>query len=125
MSEVRAVTPATPSGAAPSRAAALVDALFAHATVGMAFWDAELRYERVNDELAAMNGLAVADHVGRRPTEVLPALGTWLEETLRRVMDTGEAVRGLGIDGETPAAPGLIRHWVADYLPVRDAGGAI
>ena len=106
-----------------ARTAALLDALFAHVGVGIAFWDCELRYERINDELAAMNGVPVSEHLGRRPGEVLPHLGGWLEQTLRHVLDSGEAVRDTDIEGETHAAPGVARHWRATYFPVQGPEG--
>ncbi len=102
---------------------ALLDALFANAPVGLGFWDRELRYRRVNGQLAAMNGVPVEAHLGRRPSEVLPALGPHLEHTLQRILDTDEAVRDMDVAGETPAAPGVVRHWLASYFPVRDPHG--
>ena len=107
------------------RTAALLDALFAHVDVGIAFWDLDLRFERINDELAAMNGVPVPAHLGRRPSEVLPELGGWLEQTLRQVLDSGRAVRDVDIEGETLAAPGVIRHWRATYFPVQEPNGAV
>ena len=101
---------------------ALLDALFAHAPVGLAFWDAELRFRRVNEELAAINGLAPAEHIGHLPSEILPELGERLEAVMRDVLAHGEPVRDLEITGETPSAPGVVRHWIASYLPVH-AGG--
>ena len=43
-----------------------LDAVFAEAPLGLAFVDQELRYLRVNDALAEMNGLAAAALVGKR-----------------------------------------------------------
>jgi len=107
--------------AAPTEA--LLDALFAEARLGLAFWDADLRYRRVSPELAAMNGLSVEDHLGRRPSDVLPQLGPRLEEAFREILDSGEPRRDVEVSGETPAAPGVTRHWLASYVPVRDQAG--
>jgi serine phosphatase RsbU (regulator of sigma subunit)/PAS domain-containing protein len=115
----------SPHPPAVTHADALLEALFANAAVGVGSWDRDLRFERLNRELAAMNGVPISEHLGRRPSEVLPQLGPWLEETLRRVLETGQAVRDLDITGETPAAPGTTRHWVADYFPVRDGGDEV
>lgn len=105
--------------------AAVLAALFAETPVGLAVWDTQLRYRRVNDVLAAMNGLPVEDHIGRRVSDVLPELGPQLELRFAEVLATGEAQRDLHVSGETPAAPGLTRHWLASYFPVRDDDGAI
>src|SRR6187397_3181933 len=101
-------------------ATALVDALFEHAPVGLAFWDTDLRYRRVNASLAAINGAAPADHIGRTPHELLGRLGEEVAVTLGTVLSTGTALRDVEIEGETPAAPGVTRHWSVSYYPVRD-----
>ena len=102
----------------------VLDALFGNAPFGLAAWDADLRYVRVNDVLAAINGPPAREHLGRRPSEILPELGRRLEETFRHILATGEPLRDIDVAGETPAAPGVTRHWVANYFPVRD-GDAI
>ena len=43
----------------------LLDALFATAPVGLAFYDRELRYLKINDTLAALNGVSAAEHLGQ------------------------------------------------------------
>ena len=104
---------------------ALLDALFANAPVGLGFWDSELRFRRVNPELAAMNGFPVEAHIGRRPSDLLPDLGGRLEEMFRRVVETGEALRDIDVAGETPSAPGVTRHWLASYFPVTDGSETV
>jgi PAS domain-containing protein len=49
----------------------LLDALYAHAPVGLAFWDADGRYARINPALAAINGVAPDDHLGHTAPEIL------------------------------------------------------
>lgn len=102
---------------------ALLDALFANAPVGLGFWDAELRYRRVNAALAGMNGLAPDDHLGRTPQEVLGELGVDVERTLRAVLADRVARSDLPFDGETPAVPGAARHFRGSFYPVPDAEG--
>ena len=101
----------------------LLDALFAAAPVGLAFWDRELRYQRVNETLAAINGVPVDDHIGRTVEEVLPEVGPEVARLLRGVLESGEAVVELEVSGETPAEPGVHRTWQASYYPVYDGEG--
>ena len=106
-------------------AGALLDALFSEAPVGLAYWDREFRYRRINPELAAMNGVPAEEHLGRRISEVLPELAPALEPTFREVIETGRALRDLEVTGETPFAPGVTRHWLASYFPVREHGEVV
>ncbi|HEU4742821.1 MAG TPA: PAS domain S-box protein [Meiothermus sp.] len=102
---------------------ALIDRILETAPVGLCFLDTELRYQRVNEALAEMNGIPPEDHLGRRPREVLPQLAETLEPILQRVLEQGEAVLGLEVEGETPKAPGQVRSWLTSWYPVFRATG--
>jgi PAS domain S-box-containing protein len=106
-------------------ATALLDSLYETAPVGLAFVDRDLRVVRINEKLAVMNGLPAADYLGRRARDLLPTLGPSIEETHRRVLETGRPILDVEISGETPAAPGQRRHWLVNHYPVRDSRGAI
>ncbi len=86
-----------------------LDAVFREAPLGLAFVDRELRYLRVNEALAQMNGRPAAEHVGQEVPydEVRGAL--------REVLRSGEPVldREIALDGRT---------YLASYFPVRDGG---
>jgi PAS domain S-box-containing protein len=98
----------------------LLNTVLDQAPIGVALFDRELRYIRVNDALARMDGVSIADHLGKRVSEVLPQLGSDLVAALRGVLLTGEPV-SREITGETPASPGELRHWsvYAYALPLR------
>jgi PAS domain S-box-containing protein len=103
---------------------ALLDTLLARAPAGFAFIDTELRYVRVNDALAAIYGRAADDVVGRLVQEVIPGLPQ-VADALRGVIATGRPVTDLEVSGEAPGGPGLERHWLASYYPVRGAGSDV
>ncbi len=113
--------PAPPAPSDPQHA--LLDAMFMHAPIGLAFWDRELRYRRVNEALAAINGFPVEAHLGKRMPELLGVLGEDLERLFRRIIEQGEVMANVDVTGETPAAPGKVRNWLASYYPVVDSGG--
>src|SRR5204862_5368677 len=110
------------AGARARESLALVDSLFQSAPVGLAYWDHELRYERVNAALAEMNGLTAAEMVGRRVGDVFPDFEPQIEPALRRAL-AGEPTLDVDISGETAAAPGSTRFWRASFYPVRDDEG--
>lgn len=106
----------------------LLDTVFANAPLGLAFWDTELRYRRVNATLAVINGPSPEEHLGRTIVEVLGDQGELAEgvtSLLRGVIETGEPLVDLEVKGQTPAQPGVPRHWLASYFPVRTAAGAL
>jgi PAS domain S-box-containing protein len=106
------------------RSEALLDALFASAPVGLGFWDRELRFVRLNEALARINGLSVEEHIGRRLEDVVPGLDPAVHEAYRRVVETGRPIRDLEVEGSTPAQPGVRRAWHGSYYPVFDERGA-
>jgi len=103
---------------------ALLDTLFATAPVGLAFWDTELRFQRINTTLAEMNGLTIDDHLGRAIHDVLPELSEQISNDLRRVLATGEPVFAEAV-GATPAQPNVASVWSAAYYPVRAADAEV
>ncbi len=99
-------------------------ALYAAAPVGLAVLDRDLRFVRINERLAEINGLSAASHVGRTVREVVPDLADQAEPALRRVL-AGEGVRGLELSGTTRAQPGFLRTWRENWVPLRDSCGEI
>lgn len=102
---------------------ALLDTLLNSAPVGFAFFDRDLRSRRVNNTLARINGVPVEHLLGRTVSEVLPALSGIEDETLRPVLETGEAQTGVEVKGQAPASPDQDRYWLSSYYPVDDTSG--
>ncbi|RBY95387.1 hypothetical protein DQ237_15130 [Blastococcus sp. TF02-8] len=103
--------------------AAIVSSLLEDAPIGFALIDPELRFVRINNELAAMNGFTVDQHEGALVFELLPDLRDGAEPLLRRVLETGEPLRDVQIVGTTPADPDTTRTWLESFFPVRAPGG--
>ena len=101
---------------------AVVDAVFAAAPVGLAFMDTNFQYVRVNDALARINGLTAQEHLGRSLRDVLSdELAHTIEPYHRHVLETGEPILDLAVEGHTAASPDETRNWLVSYYPVRDA----
>ncbi len=94
-----------------------IEAVYGTAPVGLAFYDRELRYRRINDRLADINGVAVEDHIGKNVRDVLPSLADQLEPILEQVFETGEPVLDLEIQGSTLSDPDPERTWLCSYVP--------
>jgi serine phosphatase RsbU (regulator of sigma subunit) len=87
MADAQASPPLVPASARDELDAEL-RALYAALPVGVAFLGPDLRYQRVNEELARMNGRPAAAHAGASLEEVLGPTAAALEAQLRRVMAT-------------------------------------
>ena len=98
---------------------AALESLLVHAPVGFAFFDRQLRFVRLNDVVARINGLPIEAHLGRSVREIAPVNARTVEPVMEQVFRTGEPVVNLEIAGEAPAAPGVRRTWLAGLYPVR------
>ncbi|HEY9803996.1 MAG TPA: PAS domain-containing protein [Leptolyngbyaceae cyanobacterium] len=101
----------------------LLDALLAAAPVAVCFLDRELRYIRINQVLANINGLSIEEHLGRKFCEVIPKMAAELEAQFQRVLDTGEPMVNVEISGETLGTPRNYGYWLGNYYPVRNSIG--
>ncbi len=103
----------------------LLDTLLLTAPIGLAFLDRELRYIRINDRLAEMNGIPVEAHIGRHLSEIVPALLDNVQKVTNRILETGKAVCNYEFSCETTAAPGFQRYWNESWYPMQDSGGKV
>lgn len=102
-----------------------LDWVYQNAPIGLCLLDRDLRYLRINRQLAEMNGRPVEAHLGRMVAELVPALVERVEQVTQQVLTTGKAVTDIEFVGETPAQPGLRRYWNSSWHPVLGNDGAI
>jgi sigma-B regulation protein RsbU (phosphoserine phosphatase) len=101
----------------------LIGPMLDAAPIGFALVDAELRYQYVNSRLAEINGYPVAEHIGRRPSEVFgPELTEAIEAPIREVLRTGVPQ---SLVSESLTINGRERYLVRGRHPVRDARGQV
>jgi PAS domain S-box-containing protein len=96
----------------------LLDVVLASAPIGFALLDRELRYLRVNEALAQLNGESRAAHIGRRAGELQPELGEEREAMLRRVLDEREAVVDVELVRGAQRKGGVDRQLRASFFPI-------
>jgi len=97
--------------------------LYSHAPVGLGQFDSELRYVRINERLAEINGHPVAAHFGRRIDEMVPGVAEICAPIMRRVYETGEPALDIEVRGDTPADPGAERYWLTSYYRAETQDG--
>ncbi|MGI8697826.1 MAG: SpoIIE family protein phosphatase [Mycobacteriales bacterium] len=101
----------------------LLDTLMTSAPVGLAFFDTDLRYVRVNAALAQMSGLPPEAHIGRRIADLLPGVEAGASALLARALAGDEPVCDVELTGVTPARPGVLRTWLSCCYPLRGPAG--
>ncbi len=96
----------------------LLDTIFRTAPVGLAFLDSELRFAKVNESLAAINGVPMEDHLGRTVEEVNPRVARQAAAHHRSVLETGQPVVNFMLSDREG-------HWIASYYPVKKPQGPV
>jgi PAS domain S-box-containing protein len=100
--------------------------IYTHTPVGLFAVDRELKFLRVNDRLADINGKTIDEHLGRTIDEVLPPqLAADLKEIWRPVLERGESVTDLELQGVVWWSLESPRHWLASYHPLLSDAGEV
>lgn len=95
-----------------------IESIYQNVPVGLCILDRDLKFVRINNHLAKMNGIPAEQHMGRTMSKFLPKLDKDIENDLCKVIETGEPKMNIELSGETPARPGVERHWLEHWLPL-------
>ncbi|MGA7878401.1 MAG: PAS domain S-box protein, partial [Desulfoferrobacter sp.] len=102
-----------------------IETIYRSAGVGLCVLDKALRFIRVNERLAEMNGVPVEHHFGRTVREIVPGLADLAESLAERIFRTGEPIQDLEISGTTACQPDVQRYWIEQWNPLKDALGNV
>jgi PAS domain S-box-containing protein len=101
---------------------ALSDVVIGETPIGMALFDLDLRFTRVNRAMAEMAGVPVENHLGRRLVEVDPHEQGSYQHLLEQVRRTGEPITDVLLSRQVDES-GVEHHWSGSFYPVRDDAG--
>ena len=93
--------------------------------VGLCVLNLDLRYLRVNEQLAQIHGRPAEDHIGRTIEEVLPSVAPTLAPLISRVLETSQPLVNFDVTATTPEQPGMERNWLASIYPRLSQDGAM
>ncbi|MEB3123838.1 MAG: diguanylate cyclase [Snowella sp.] len=88
------------------------------AHIGLCIHDRDLSYLQINQALADIHGLSIADHLGKTCTEIIPNIAINLVPALKSVIETGKAIDKLEISGTMPSQPDVLRYWLVSFFPI-------
>jgi len=95
------------------------------APVGLFVMDREMRFVRINERLAEINGIPVAAHLGRRIDEVLPTLAPQLLPMYQTVLEAGIPIVNQEVHGTTPRDPDRPHDWLVNFRPLTAESGEV
>ena len=100
--------------------------IYQYSPVGLFVLDRDLRYLRINQRLAEINGKPVEEHLGRTLNEVLPAdLAAKLKVIYQPVLDSGEPVLDVEVQRTVPRLPDGPRSFLVSFYPFRSHSGEV
>jgi len=102
----------------------LLETLQSSAPVGFGFLDREFRTVRANETLAEIHGLPVEEQIGRTMEEAVPHLWPQIEPMCKQVLETGEPIVNVEVEGSAPGTAER-RCWLSSFYPVRLANEVI
>jgi PAS domain S-box-containing protein len=94
------------------------------APIGLAYLSPDCRYLQINQRLTEICGISVEGHIGRTVRECVPALASAVEGIVRSIMETGEPVTGIEVNGQR-AGQNEDRCWITYWHPQRGPNGNI
>ncbi|MFI5953363.1 SpoIIE family protein phosphatase [Cryptosporangium sp. NPDC051539] len=106
---------------AARRATAVLDPLVEAAPIGIALFDRDLRFIRVNAALSRLSARPAGAHLGRTLPEMVPGIPDSLVAQLGTVLGTGDVLRHQELQLDVPSGP--TRHLLVDAFPMRLSGG--
>ncbi|MGC1088422.1 MAG: PAS domain S-box protein, partial [Candidatus Acidiferrum sp.] len=102
-----------------------LDQIYRTAPIGLAIYGPDLRYLRVNEHLARMNGLPADQHPGLMTRDVNVEISKAVEPYLRRVFSRGESIFNVEIQSAPQTDLGGQHTWLVSFHPLRGNNGVI
>jgi PAS domain S-box-containing protein len=107
------------------RQLAELQSIYATAPAGLCYFDTDLRYVSINENLAQWDGRSVEEHLGRTVREYSPKLADYIEPFLQKVLETGEPLYDHEFQASPSGDPDHVHDWLLNYHPVKDETGNI
>ena len=102
-----------------------ITSYYDNAPIGLAVFDKDLRFIKINRQLADINGLSPAEHVGKTVEEIVPNLASQARKLTDEIIQTGKPAVNVEFVGETSADPGAQRIWREGWYPLKDEAGQV
>jgi two-component system, cell cycle sensor histidine kinase and response regulator CckA len=102
-----------------------LEQIYRTAPIGLAVYGPDMRYLRVNEQLAHINGFPADQHPGKMTRDIHPDVAPEIELYLRRAFSRGESILNVEVQGAAEGEFGSERTWLASFHPLRGGNGVI
>ncbi|MDY9923001.1 PAS domain S-box protein [Methanobacterium sp.] len=102
-----------------------IEAIYNSAPIGLCVLDRKLRFVRINDRMAEINGFPSKYHIGKTIHEIVPDLAEQGEAAANEIFETKKKVISREFNGVTAAQPGVLRTWMEEWYPLKDSSHQI
>lgn len=102
-----------------------IEAIYNSAPIGLCVLDRNLRFVRINDRMAEMNGIPSEEHIGKKVHEIIPFLAEQAESAAKEIFERKNNFLSREFSGITPAQPGVYRTWMEEWYPIKDSSHQI
>ncbi|MEM9734502.1 MAG: chemotaxis protein CheB [Pseudomonadota bacterium] len=94
-----------------------VEQIYKTSPLGMGLIDRDMKYVRLNEQLASINGVPVEKHIGATVRDIIPAVADQTEALIQQVFESGKPILNVRVEGSTLFEPDIQRVWDADWTP--------
>lgn len=101
-----------------------LEQIYRYSPVGLAVLNRQLRYVRINEMLAQMNGRVAQECLGRTVFEMFPEIAPRVVEVLQHVFKTGLPVPNVETN-DIPLSDGRQVARLANYVPLKSEQGEV
>ncbi len=106
------------------RQLAEIEQIYKYAPVGLAFVDRQFHIRKINERLAAIDGLAVEQILGKCITEVQPDLADRLIGMWKQVFEHGEPMLNVELN-KRPPDNAEEQYFLESYIPLKSENGEV
>jgi two-component system CheB/CheR fusion protein len=94
-----------------------VEQVYRTSPMAMALINQDMRYVRINEQMAQINQVSIEKHIGAKVSEIIPAIADHSEKLVEKVFRTKRAIRGERVTGNIKSEPDRIKVWECDWVP--------
>ena len=94
-----------------------VEQIYRTSPMAMGLIDKELKYIRLNEQLALINNVPLENHIGVSISEIMPTVAEHTQKLVEQVFKTKQAVRGERLTGSIRSEPDRLKVWESDWVP--------